>query len=266
MATFENDTPTSLSWSALRSSKLWPVATIALGLGLWLQLFAMPMLSELQFEQGRLHAILAYMVPLGLLFVGVYFRMAMVLLTFVPVCLLPGLVMLPEPERLMLSEGLSMIRLGASLSLFLAIASAGSDLTRRDEQIELLDADQGQMARMDYHRFILVRIGVLMILFVVPAYAIFQDPTIAQSLSTHYQNKPQLARTFLGLMHFFAWSVATYMMVLMPALNIEYDQRSLNRELKEIGERLTRRHLLKRVVLWFAIAAVVCLFGLLLWS
>ena len=38
------------------------------------------------------------------------------------------------------------------------------------------------------------------------------------------------ARTFLGLVHFFMWAVAAYMMVLVPAMNIEYDRRRFYKE------------------------------------
>lgn len=248
-------------WELLRSSRLWPAATIALGVSLWAQLFLIGIWAEGQFDVVRTHALLAYFIPLSLLFVGVKLRMAMVLLTFFPVLLLPGLVMLPAPERLMLAEGLSMVRLSASLALYLAVASAGADVVRQPEEAEALDPQSLNASTLDYKRFILARIGVLIVLFLVPAYAIFQDPEVGAALATHYSEKPEVAQTFLGLMHFFAWSVAAYMMVLMPALNLEYDQRRLNRQLKSTLQELSARTIGKRVILWLCLGGLA--FGLL---
>lgn len=248
-------------WALLRSARLWPAATLTLGVSVWAQLFLMGFVAESQLGQVRFHAILAYMLPLGMLFLGVKLRMAMILLTFMPVLLLPGLVMLPEPERLLLSEGLSMIRLSASLALYLAVAAAGADIIKQPEEAEPLTPAQrsadDRASVMDYRSFVLSRIGVLIVLFIVPAYAIFQDPEVGQALATHYRDKPQVAQTFLALMHFFAWSVAAYMMVLMPALNLEYDQRRLNRTLRETAEALSRGSIAKRVGLVVGVVGLV---------
>ena len=243
------------SWAQLRGARLWPAVTLLLGLSLWAQLFGVGALAELQFDSPRQHALLAYLVPLLALGAGVRLRMAMLLLTFFPVLALPGLLMLPDAERLMLAEGLSMVRLSASLALYLAIASAGADVARLAEHAQPLEPS-AEAVTLDYRRFVLARIGVLIVLFIVPLYAISQDAEIAAALLTHYRDKPEVAQTFLGLMHFFAWSVAAYMMVMMPALNLEYDQRRLERELAAWSARLARGLIMRRLALWIVLGAL----------
>ena len=251
------------SWSALRSSKLWGAATVLLGLGVWVQLFGAGAWTELQLEQGRLHAVLAYMLPLLVLGVGVWARMSLLLLLILPLCLLPGLVMLPQAERLVLSDGLSMIRVAASLGLYLAIASAGAELDRRHDEVVLL---QEASPAFNHQRFVMIRIVLLLILLVVPSYGIFQDPTVAQALNQFYKDGPDAARAFLSLTHFFCWSVVAYMMVLLPALNVEYEQRALGRLLSKQAQTLSRRSVAKRTLVTLAVCSFFVALGALLWS
>ena len=104
-------------------------------------------------------------------------------------------------------------------------------------------------------RFVMARIGVLAVLFALPAYSVFQDPEVASSLSKFYPDAPHVARTFLGLIHFFVWSVAAYMMVLVPSLNMEYDHRRLARKLGEQYRELTRKRIGLRVLAWVGVSA-----------
>lgn len=251
------------SWSALRSSKLWGVATVLLGVGVWVQLFGAGAWTEVQLEQGRLHAVLAYLLPLFILGVGVWARMSLLLLLIMPLCLLPGLVMLPQAEHMVLSDGLSMIRVAASLGLYLAIASAGAGLDRQHDDVVLLE-DKGQA--FNHQRFVMIRIALLLILLVVPSYGIFQDPAIAQALTEHYKDGPDAARAFLSLTHFFCWSVVAYMMVLLPALNVEYEQRSLGRLLREQAQGLRRAAIARRTLLTLGVCGLLFALGALLWS
>lgn len=251
------------SWGALRSSKLWGVATLLLGVGVWVQLFGAGAWTEIQLDQGRLHAVIAYLLPLFILGVGVWSRMSLLLLMILPVSLLPGLAMLPQAEHMVLSDGLSMIRVAASLGLYLAIASAGAELDRRHDEVVLLK-DTGKA--FNHQRFVLIRITLLLILLVVPSYGIFQDPDIAQALTQYYKDGPDAARAFLSLVHFFCWSVVAYMMVLLPALNIEYEQRSLGRLLIEQAKGLSKEAIARRTLLTLGACGLLFALGALLWS
>ena len=248
----------SLEWSELMASKLWPVAVLVLGGSLWAQLFGLGLVAEGQFDQPRLSALVAYLIPLFLLVAGVWSRAPVILLTLFMVGSLPGLLFLPDQEKLLLGEGSSMLRIGLTLALFLAIASAGSgEDVGSDVPHEPLANGEGSDAQETWvmQRFVMARIGVLAVLFALPAYSVFQDPEVASSLSKFYPDAPHVARTFLGLIHFFVWSVAAYMMVLVPSLNMEYDHRRLARKLGEQYRELTRKRIGLRVLAWVGVSA-----------
>ncbi|MEC9442207.1 MAG: hypothetical protein VYE40_13970 [Myxococcota bacterium] len=255
----------SLEWSELMASKLWPVAVLVLGASLWAQLFGLGLVAEGQFEQPRLGALIAYLIPLFLLVAGVWSRAPVILLTLFMVGSLPGLLFLPDQEKLLLGEGSSMLRIGLTLALFLAIASAGSgEDVGSDVPHEPLVGGEGSDAQETWvmQRFVMARIGVLAVLFALPAYAVFQDPEVASSLSKFYPEAPHVARTFMGLIHFFIWSVAAYMMVLVPSLNMEYDHRRLARRLGDQYRELSRKRLGIRVLAWVGVSA--CMIGVML--
>lgn len=218
--------------SAMSRGPLWSVATLVLGAILWVQLFWLGVDAEMRFSEPRPWALLAYFLPLIMLFAGVWSRAPVILLTLFAGSLLPGLVLLAEPERLMLMEGGSMVRVGGAFALFLAIASAGSGS-------ELDSGDISEMAReqspvdAELRRFVLARLVVLVLLWCVPAYAVYLDPAIAGHIMASYGDSTHVGQVFLGVVHFFIWSVGAYMMVLVPALNVEYDRRRLKRELRQ---------------------------------
>lgn len=253
-------TTSALSWSELMASKAWPLAVGVIGVSLWAQLFWVGLMAEGQFTQPRFSAMVCYLLPLMILGAGILARAPVILLALFTVGSLPGLVLLPDQEKLLLAEGFSMLRIGATLALYLAVASAGSaadvgtpvEVEPLPEDERLLHSDPGII-----QRFVLARIGVLAILFALPAYAVFQDPVVALALSRHYGAAPEAARTFLGLIHFFIWSVAVYMMVLVPSLNLEYDYRRLGRRLSEQHSALTRPKIATRVGIWLAVSAAI---------
>lgn len=231
---------------------MWPVATLALGASLWAQLFGVALVSELGFATPRMYAVFAYLLPLLMLGAGVAWRVGFLLLTLMPVCILPGLALLPPGEQLLLTEAWSMLRLGVSLALYLAVASAGAQALRPPDEIEPVTTEVS--LGLDLKRLVFARIAALMVLFALPTYAVFVDPTIAANMSRNYPDSPEAARVFLALLHFFSWSVAAYMMVLLPALNLEYDHRRLQREIDEAGDGLSRRSIGLRVAIVSAVA------------
>lgn len=262
----EPERPPATSWDALRVSKLWPGVTSFLGVSLWAQLELMALLSELRFSDVRPLVVLAYVLPLALLGAGVWTRRAGLLLMGVLVALVPGLALMPEPDQALLREWSALLRVGASLLLYVAVASAGSGPSREAAAPTPLppEADETPAMAQD-HRFIAARLLVLAIMLLAPLYGIFADARIAAALATHYRESAEVARTFLSLTHFFAWSVVAYMMVLTPTLNLEYDRRRLERQLRERSAAWTARRLKLRVLMWCGITAAVALILLLVW-
>lgn len=249
-------------WGELRSGPLWGAAALVLGVTLWAQLFWIGLGAEVQFDVPRPWAFIAYLMPLAMLAAGVWSRAPVILLTLFAGSFLPGLVLLAEPEQMLLMEGWSMLRVGACFALFLALVSAGSG-----EELEVGEvvAPQGistQEVDHELRRFVAARLGVLLVLWCVPAYGVYLDPEIASMISVNYEDASDVGRVFLGVVHFFIWSVAAYMMVLVPSLNVEYDRRRMRRELKAFGKGLTHKKSWIRIGLYLLTSVLVVL-GLL---
>ncbi len=242
------------NWDAFKGGRLWPLAVGLLGGSVWAQLFLLGLIAEGQFASPRPIALLAYLLPLGILAVGIWSRASVLLLAVFMVGCMPGVVLLPGPERLLLLEGTSLVRIGLNVALYLAIASAGSG--EESGEVVAFEHHEAQ-ARGDegtpiwsLQRFVWSRIGILLVLFALPAYAIFEDPAVTQALNRNYGGAPEVAQTFLGLVHLFVWSVAAYMMVFVPSLNIEYDHRRLLRTLRQTYQDATRRRIGIRIAAW----------------
>lgn len=239
---------------------LWAPITGVLALGLWVQLFGVAALTELDFAEPRVHAVLAYLAPLGFALVGLVRRSPVLLLGLFAVGFLPGLVLLPGEERALLLEGWSLARVGAMLGLYLAVASAGAREQLEAQPIESLDEDEE--ASVVVRRVIFTRAVALLVILAAPAYAVFQDVGVAAALSANYPDGPQAARAFLALVTFFSWCVCAYMMVLMPALNLEYDQRRLGRALDAMPDGFGAIASARRVGVS---VLIVCVVGALGW-
>ena len=255
-------------WDAVRAPQIWVAAVSLLGVSLWAQLLLVPLAAEWGLVQARPWALIAYAVPLPLLAFGLYLRSPLVLLGLVPLSLLPAIGWMPEQERLLLHEPWALGRVSATLALYVALASAGSgrphaplrqEVLREDEEegaalVPRLPAETGQQLR-----FVHTRLAVLLLLLLVPAQAIFASASVDASMVEHYgAEQVEVVRTFLGLLHFFVWCVAAYMMVLVPAINLEYDQRRLARAMQRAARRATpRRAALKVGVYGLAMALLL---------
>ncbi len=252
-----------VSQGASKKKSLWSVATLVLGGVLWVQLFWLGLSAEVQFAVPRPWALIAYLLPLAMLAAGVVSRAPVLLLTLFAGSLLPGLVLLAEPERMMLMEGGSLFRVGVSFALFLAIASAGSGSELSHGQVEALDETQAS-SDVGLQRFVLARLVVLVLLWCIPAYGVYLDPDISRAISINYGDSSGVGQVFLGVVHFFIWSVGAYMMVLVPALNVEYDRRRLGRELRQYAKNWGWKNMVLRIAFYGVVAFIACLiiFGL----
>lgn len=233
---------------------LWAPITGMLAVGLWVQLFGVAALTEIDFSEPRIYAILAYMAPLAFAVAGLVGRSPVLLLGLFTIGFLPGLVLLPGEERALLLEGWSLARVGAMLGLYLAVASAGAREQLVAQPIEALEEDEE--ASVVVRRVIATRAVALLVILAAPAYAVFQDVGVAAALSVNFPESPQAARSFLALVSFFSWCVCAYMMVLMPALNLEYDQRKLSRALDAMSRDLSAASSARRVGVSVLVALV----------
>ena len=113
-------------WSHFTGSGIWALAVAILGVSVWVQLFWIGLETELSFADPRPIALLAYLIPLGVLVAGIWSRGAILLLALFTIGCLPGVMLLPPAERAMMTQGGALIRIGLGLALYLAMASAGS--------------------------------------------------------------------------------------------------------------------------------------------
>jgi phage shock protein PspC (stress-responsive transcriptional regulator) len=203
----------------------WQLVTIGLGLSVWLQLFSAPLLRELSAADGALVVASAYLLPLLALWTSTVWRSAPVSLGAVPTSLLPGLALMPPLERLMFNDGVTLLRVGLSLLLYLAASSAG--LMADPEPGESKAAQEVHEGNSDYLRVVYARAAVMVLVFVIPAYGVYGEMGVAAALSQGYGERPEVARTFIGMALFFSWSVLAYMLVMLPVLNLEYDYKQL---------------------------------------
>ena len=262
-------------WERL-NQRVWPWVTWTLGGLLWVQMFALGLGFELGLAAPRPWALLAYLMPLGVLTLGVLWRSQVLLLTLVLCSSLPGLVVLPPEESAAMLAPASFLRIGLSILLYLAMASAG--VTRKTgwdrEGVSLAQQETAvpgttrPKAQIDepgvLRRFIFWRIGVLVVLFVVPSYAVFADAQVGEAIATHYAENAMAARTFFALVHFFIWSVASYMMVLVPSMNIEYDRKRFDKTILQAFEHERSGRILARSAAVGLVTSVSA--GLLWWG
>jgi hypothetical protein len=241
-----------------RQSAAWQLVTGALGISLWVQLFGAALGAQFGAPASQVGALLAYLLPLVTLALGAMWRNASVALFAVPISFLPGITLMPPLERLLLNDGLAMLRVGASLLLYMAAASAG--LMADPVPGESQPANDLREGGAEYMRVVYGRAVALLVIFIAPAYAVYADPAIAALLSERYGGSPQVARAFIGMLHFFAWSVLAYMLVLLPVLNLEYDYKQLVLWTRDAPRQWTRAACGRRAGLW-SLASLLAIGG-----
>ncbi|QDG49755.1 hypothetical protein FIV42_03085 [Persicimonas caeni] len=233
----------------LSGGSAWAYLVLVLGVSLWAQLFSLPLLDEFQFTDHNALATMAYMVPLVALVPGALFRVPVLTLLVFPICFVPGVVLLPERSVIELEQGFSMLRIGVTMAAYVGVAAAGAARTQTVGHIDAADSDDAQSVDGIYPFYFVVRCVILIALLLITQYAAFYDPTIAAKIAESYADRPQAARTFIGLFSFFAWCVAAYTMFFVPLMNLEYDVRKLSRTISGMLEG-GRRASLVRLSLW----------------
>lgn len=232
----------------------WAYLVLALGVSLWAQILSLPLLDELQFADQNASATATYVVPLVALVAGALFRVPALTLLVFPLCFIPGIVLLPERSLVELEQGLSLLRIGITTAAYVGAAAAGATHTQAVGRIEATDADETRRVDGVYPFYFVVRCILLIVLLLVTQYAAFHDPTIAAKIAQNYADRPQAARSFIGLFSFFAWCVAAYTMFFVPLMNLEYDVRKLSRTVDEMLDGGARSSWV-RMGIWTLVAA-----------
>lgn len=243
--------PEEIGWSGSG----WAYLVLVLGVSLWAQIFSLPLLDEFQFTDHNALATVAYMVPLVALVPGALFRVPALTLLVYPLCFIPGIVLLPERSLVELEQGFSLLRIGVTMAAYVGAAAAGATRTQSVGQIDATDADQTRSVDGIYPFYFVVRCVILIVMLLVTQYAAFHDPTIAAKIAQNFADRPQAARTFIGLFSFFAWCVAAYTMFFVPLMNLEYDVRKLSRTIDAMVDG-GRRSSWIRLGVWALVATV----------
>lgn len=217
-----------------------------LGVSLWAQLMVPALLTELRLPAAQMATIGLYFVPLLVLGVGIAVRSGLVTLLLFPLALLPGLASLPLEDQVAATDAWAMARIAVSLAVFLALSSAWvAEPVRRS--VGVVRASAVRRRGSLYRGFVASRLVPLLLLFVVPTYAIFFDPAVVSTLAQNHPGSHVTAQIFLSMVIFFVWSVAAYTSFLVPALNLEYDGRRLSQQAAGLARGLTRGRVLRRI-------------------
>lgn len=207
----------------------WSMLIAVLGVSLWAQIFALPLLDQLRYANHGAQSTLVYLIAPTVLIIGVMLRAAPLTLLAFPLCLIPGMLLLPERNMVELQQTSSMLRIGVTLAAFVAAGSVGHS---RAQAVGEDVSDPLHPARQVdgiYRWYFAARGAILVALLLVIQWATFRDPMIAATIAQHYGDKPQSAVMFISLVAFFAWCVAAYTMFFVPLMNLEYDVRKLSR-------------------------------------
>ncbi len=229
------------------SHQWWRVVAVVIGWSLWAQLFWSPLSTEWHSETTGLWFVIAYLLPGAIVaLAGVLDRAALSLFA-VPASLVPGLVLLPERDLAPLQQPLEMAALGTTVLLYIVAASLRhSDI---EGLTQALERDrQRQRLEGTYREYIAIRALFLAGLFVVMTWASMLDPDIASAIAEHHESGEVSARLFIAVTSFFVWCIVAYTMFLVPISNLEYDIRSLQRQIRSWSQSASG--LYGRLALW----------------
>ncbi len=203
-----------------------------LGASLWLQLGVPGLAAEIRFPSPRPWMLILYILPLVALSFAVINRHTALTLLVFPVSLLPAVVGLPEVERAMLRDWLAVLRIGGTVAVYLAVASAW--LASKDASDESAPVGTEYEHGRHYRRYVFSRLVPMLLVLVVPLYAVLFDPVIVSTIEQNHPGSEDVAQTFLSLLIFFFWAVVAYTHFLVPALNLEYDRRKTRSRIRTL--------------------------------
>lgn len=233
------------------------------GLAIWAQLFLGAAIAEWHFADTRLVYLAVYCLPLFVLNAGYWSRRVVVLQVGFLASLLPGFLILPVADRVGFESPLAVLWLCVLVTIYLVLGTDRFVLEALDEEQEEAEKQgegDGHAAVLSagYRRYFAVRLGVALWLFAVITYAVFFDVGIQGYVGEYFAGGESVAVSFLAVSMFFVWCMVVYMMILVPAMNLEYDQRRLQHAIAAMSEGKARRAGWLRVLMWTLLSAAVC--------
>lgn len=243
-----------LTRSDWRATSFGPVVAVVLGLSLWVQLASFAF-GDQAGPGGTPLRLLAFVLPLFALGAGVWFRSAAALLALFPMSLVPPLLIVPEGLGASFGDPASAATVCASMALYLALVS--SWLTGAEFEGEpSVDGEARDRRAAHYRRAIYPRILPLVLWWAVPTYAIFWDGAVVGTIARNFGEGAPVAQLFLSMVIFFAWCVVAYMYFIVPSLNLEYDRRRIEREIRDAVPDDTPRAVVRRLAITAAVTIV----------
>ncbi len=226
------------------------------GLAIWAQLFLGAALAELNYADTRLLFLAAYFLPLIVMAAGYWLgRIGWLQIGFLA-SLLPAFWVLPVEDQPAMDEPLAVVWLCGLVVLYLVMGTdlfAGESIASDEiehERIEIAASeDAGHRERRKYvaellanhQQHFISRFVVSLWLFAVITYAVFFDAGIQALIGEFFEGSEQIAVSFLAVSMFFVWCMVVYMMIVVPAMNLEYDQRRLQLSTAAMAQTKVRR-------------------------
>ncbi len=225
------------------------------GIAIWAQLFLGAALAELNYVDTRMLFLAAYFLPLIVMAVGFWIgRTGWLQIGFVG-SLLPAFLVLPKEDHLALDDPLAVLWLCGLVGLYLVMGTdwfSGARLESDEVEHESLasvgleeGANGGRrpVAAMfsGHQQHFVSRFVVSLWLFCVITYAVFFDTGIQATIRAAFGGSEQIAVSFLAVSMFFVWCMVVYMMIVVPAMNLEYDQRRLQLSTVAMAQTRVRR-------------------------
>lgn len=233
-------------------ASLGPVVAVVLGISLWVQLASFAFQEQLG-PEGTPPRIIAFVLPFAALVGGIWFRNAVALLALFPMSLVPPLLLVPEGVGPGFTDPASAATICASMALYLSLVSAWLTGAEFDSH-PVTDGEVEDRRAAEYRRAVYPRILPLVLWWAVPTYAIFWDGAVVGTIVGNFGDGAAIAQLFLSMLLFFGWCVVAYMYFIVPALNLEYDRRRIEREIRDVVSDDTPRAAVRRIAITAAVA------------
>lgn len=216
-----------------------------------------------------------YLLPVLVLAVGTVTRRPLALMFGFPSALIPAYLVLPTLDRMVIGEGATLVPL-AGLLVFYSIAAAlwcegrivspaGSRDGRKLPSTPRTAPRRGRDLWWPYRTHFAPRMVIVVALFVVPVYGLNFADGVTERYAANFVGDAQQAQVMANVLALFGWVVVSYLLFVSPGLNLELEQRELDRTLARVQGSLTTRWR-PRVVLGLVLATalLVVLFGVTL--
>ncbi len=211
-------------------------AWVALGFGVltWTVLLAQPLVLELRTPGIRTWVVAAYLAPLGMLMLSLFWRHWFSALVLFPLFLIPGYLLLPHLDQAFLGSPTGFLMCGASLSLYMIAAAL--QLRSHPEESIATPLESNARSRWRAYRFHLrPRSVVLALTFALPFAGLNLLPSVQSRLEASYgAEQAAVAQTMANLLLLFGWLAVAFLYYIGPGLNLEREQRLTDSRLEQV--------------------------------